>query len=54
MRRWLAIFLLVLLPAQLGWAAVGVYCAHESGAAADHFGHHAHRHTEDDKGKEHG
>ena len=53
MRRWLAIFLLVLLPAQLGWAAVGVYCAHESGAAADHFGHHAHRHTEDDKGKEH-
>ena len=54
MRRWLAIFLLVLLPAQLGWAAVGVYCAHESGAAADHFGHHAHRHTEDDKGKEKG
>ena len=54
MRRWLAIFLLILLPAQLSWAAVGDYCAHESGAAANHFGHHAHRHTEDAKGKEKG
>ena len=36
-RRWFAIFLLVLLPVQLGWAALGVYCAHESGAAANHF-----------------
>lgn len=54
MRRWLAIFLLVLLPVQLGWAAVGVYCAHESGAAADHFGHHDHRHSVDDNGNDKG
>ena len=42
MRRWLAILLLVLLPTQMSWAAVADYCAHESGAAADHVGHHDH------------
>ena len=54
MRRWLAIFLLILLPAQLSWAAVGDYCAHESGAGAEHFGHHEHRHTGDDGDMEKG
>ncbi|PKO57008.1 MAG: hypothetical protein CVU28_00860 [Betaproteobacteria bacterium HGW-Betaproteobacteria-21] len=54
MRRWFPIFLLVLLPVQLGWAAVGAYCAHESGAAADHVGHHDHRHSVDDSGNEQG
>ena len=54
MRRWFAIFLLVLLPVQLGWAALGVYCAHESGAAANHFGHHGHRHTAGDSVDEKG
>lgn len=44
MRRWLAILLLSLLPLQLGWAAVSVYCQHETGAAAQHFGHHDHQH----------
>lgn len=42
MRRWLAILLLVLLPIQMSWAAVADYCTHESGAAADHVGHHDH------------
>lgn len=42
MRRWLAILLLTLLPTQMTWAVVAGYCAHESGAAADHVGHHEH------------
>jgi hypothetical protein len=47
MRRLFAIFLLVLLPLQLSWAAVGVYCQHETGAAAKHLGHHDHQHKTD-------
>lgn len=50
MRRWLAIFLLVFLPLQASWAAVTGYCQHESGAAAQHFGHHEHKHHSDDGG----
>lgn len=42
MRRWLAVLLLVFLPLQLSWAAMGSYCAHETGAAAKHVGHHDH------------
>ena len=42
MRRWLAILLLVFLPLQFSWAAVANYCAHETGAAASHVGHHDH------------
>jgi len=44
MRKWLAIVLLVFLPLQFSWAAVASYCQHETGAAAKHFGHHAHQH----------
>lgn len=51
MRRWLPILLLILLPLQLSWAAVSVYCQHETGAAARHFGHHDHQHKAAD-GKE--
>jgi hypothetical protein len=47
MRRWLSILLLVFLPLQLSWAAVGVYCQHETGNAAQHFGHHDHQHKAD-------
>lgn len=43
MRRLLAIFLLILLPLQSAWAMVGAYCQNETGAAAQHFGHHDHR-----------
>jgi cytochrome c5 len=44
MRRFLIIFLLFALPLQVSWAAVAIYCNHESGAAAQHFGHHEHEH----------
>ncbi|WP_406625502.1 hypothetical protein [Acidovorax sp. SDU_ACID1] len=49
MRRWLAILLLVLMPAQATWAVAAGYCVHTPGAAAsDHLGHHdpsAHGHA---------
>lgn len=44
MRRWLSILLLVFMPFQFSWAAVGTYCEHESGTRAKHFGHHEHHH----------
>ncbi len=48
MRRWLLIFLMVLLPLQLSWAAVASYCEHESsGATTQHLGHHEHQHEID-------
>jgi len=46
MRHWLAILLLVFLPFQFSWAAVGTYCEHESGPRALHFGHHEHEHRQ--------
>lgn len=47
MRRWLSILILVFLPFQFTWAAVAGYCKHETGAAAQHFGHHDHQHQAD-------
>jgi hypothetical protein len=47
MHRWLMIFLMVLLPLQLGWAALGSFCQHETGDQAQHFGHHFHQHQAD-------
>lgn len=44
MRRWLTVFLLILLPLQLSWAVAATYCAHEIDPAANHVGHHEHRH----------
>ncbi|OGB24879.1 MAG: hypothetical protein A3I66_13780 [Burkholderiales bacterium RIFCSPLOWO2_02_FULL_57_36] len=44
MRRFLIILLLFALPLQVSWAAVATYCKHESGVAAQHFGHHEHAH----------
>lgn len=44
MKRYFLIFLLMLLPLQFSWAAAGAYCAHEEGLAAQHFGHHVHKH----------
>jgi hypothetical protein len=46
MLRWVIIFLLMFLPLQATWAVAGSYCQHETGQAAQHFGHHAHRHHE--------
>jgi hypothetical protein len=48
MRRWLMVFLLLVVPAQLIWAAAAPYCGHETSAAGQrHFGHHEHRHQGD-------
>lgn len=41
------ILLLVMLPLQLGWAALGSYCQHEPDSQAKHFGHHFHQHKAD-------
>jgi hypothetical protein len=43
-RRYLAIFLLAMLPLQFSWAAVASYCGHETQASTGYFGHHAHEH----------
>lgn len=53
MKRLLLIFLLTMLPLQISWAAVTGYCQHEEGKAAQHFGHHEHKHqaTADDTQK---
>lgn len=48
MRRYLILFLLVLMPLQLSWAAAGSYCGHETGPQANHFGHHPHEHAAGD------
>ena len=44
MSRYLAIFLLTLLPLQFSWAAMAVYCSHESSVTTNHPGHHTHEH----------
>lgn len=44
MKRFILIFLLGLLPLQMSWAVVTGYCQHEEGKAAQHFGHHEHKH----------
>ena len=46
MCRWFAILLLAFLPLQFSWAAVAGYCGHESGAQAQHLGHHEHQHAD--------
>lgn len=51
-KRLFIIFLLAVLPFQLTWAGMGTYCQHEEGRAAQHFGHHEHKHTvHGDQGK---
>ena len=51
MRRWIIVFLMVVLPNQFLWAAAAQYCGHESSnaqvsqaAATNHYGHHEHQH----------
>jgi hypothetical protein len=50
MKKLLAILLLVLLPGQIAWSAVGSLCQHENGASANHLGHHNHQHKLDPVG----
>ena len=49
MRKFLAIFLLVLLPLQFSWAAMASYCEHETSVNATHPGHHTHDHASVDQ-----
>jgi hypothetical protein len=44
MRRWIAIFFLVLFPLQAVWAAAAPYCQHEQEPVSFHVGHHTHEH----------
>ncbi|HOE43813.1 hypothetical protein [Rhodoferax sp.] len=44
MRLWLIVFLAILMPLQLSWAATGRYCQHESDVSSKHVGHHTHQH----------
>ncbi len=51
MRRFLLLVALLLsVPLQYSWAALGAYCEHEENAAQWHFGHHVHIHSKDDQG----
>lgn len=43
LRRWLAVVLVALLPAQVSWAFVADYCTHEC-RETGHFGHHVDEH----------
>ena len=45
MRRFVLLFLMLILPLQWSWAAVASVCRHETGSAAQHLGHHVHEHA---------
>lgn len=45
LRRFVLLLMISVLPFQMAWAMAGAYCEHESGKAAQHFGHHDHVHT---------
>jgi len=49
-RRLLTFLMLVILPLQFCYAVAAMYCQHESGQGANHFGHHAHAHQGGDHG----
>jgi hypothetical protein len=47
MKRWLALFMILWLPLQLGWTVAAAYCQHESPSlGSQHFGHHSHEHRQ--------
>lgn len=39
--RRFVFLVLTILTLQLSWAVAAAYCGHESGRAAEHFGHHS-------------
>jgi cytochrome c553 len=41
-RRTVSVIFAIVIALQLSWVAVSAYCAHETGRAAQHFGHHQH------------
>jgi hypothetical protein len=42
MKRLLLILMMIALPFQVSWAAVGSYCQDEKVPVSQHFGHHQH------------
>ena len=44
MRFWMIVFLVVLMPLQLSWAATVGYDQHEQDVSSKHIGHHMHQH----------
>lgn len=40
--------MLTIIALQLSWTAISAYCMHETGVAAQHFGHHQHVDDGDD------
>lgn len=42
LRRIVSLVLAFIMAFQLSWTVAGIYCMHESGRAAEHFGHHPH------------
>ena len=44
MARRLLFIVLTAFVLQLSWGMIGSYCTHETGKAANHFGHHQHQH----------
>jgi hypothetical protein len=44
MRKWLVLFLMLMMPLQLTWAATSAYCQHENGLSVQHVGHHGQQH----------
>jgi len=46
--RCVLLLLLLLIPLGFIWTELGTYCQHESGAAANHIGHHNHEHQPSD------
>lgn len=50
MRRWLSLFLLVLLPILSSWSVAAAYCVDEPAAHAAHIGHHVDAHHNDSPG----
>jgi hypothetical protein len=44
MKKIVLLLLLALFPLQSSWAVISANCSHEDGSAANHLGHHEHRH----------
>ncbi|WP_213954083.1 hypothetical protein [Variovorax sp. dw_954] len=50
MRRWLSLFMLVLLPLLSSWSAAAAYCGDEPIERPAHVAHHVDAHHDDDQG----
>jgi hypothetical protein len=42
LRRTVSLILALFMAFQFSWTVAGTYCMHETGRAAEHFGHHPH------------